>query len=712
MPTVTNDNVVRIRDAVGSRLAYEFLKRKIALIKIHPHAKKPVEKEWTTKYYTEVNAASIFGDFNIGMILGRSSGGLTDIDLDCPEAVRLAPKILPGTTWVFGRKGAPRSHYMYTVKESRTIKYASPIKDGGMIVEIRSDGAQTVGPGSIHTSGESINFYDEAWKQFPPRVLTPEELQQRVGDLAAAVLVLRHGWADGKRDELAVALVGLMLRMKRDPDYIDDWIGSIAEAAGDEELDMRLKAEYQQKRLEKNERVPGIPSLLNILGQDIGTRVIDWLGVRSLNFVHELNQEIAVINLGGRTRILLDGGYWSLNHPQFLKVTDARDMFRTKGEIIEDKKKPKLKFDLWLNSAERRNYIRMVFAPEGCREMEYNLWKGWPIGENPDKDGCQLFLDHTREVICSNDPDLYDYVINWLADSIQNPTLRPGVALILQGGQGTGKTLFAQYILKMYGSYGLVSTNSDHLFGKHNFHLANKLMVFADESCWAGNHHQEKVLHNMITGDVLTYEPKGVDSFMMENFLRLIMATNDVWAAPASGDARRFCIIEVSKSRQKDYEYFDALKFEMDNEGPESLLHYLKQYKIKRNLRRLPDTMAITKNKILTASHSNPILGWWIQRLTQGTPLRGEDNWTRQIPLETLYRDYFNAAGIRSNDRSNQVSFGIVFKTLLPDGSKIVKKRIGGTLKRCYFLPSLEDCRDFIKRYMGEPQLFDRDWGI
>lgn len=710
MPTVVNSSVVHIRDAIGSRLAYEFLKRKIALIKIQPHSKKPVEKEWTTRFFTEVNSASIFTDYNIGMILGRSSRGLTDIDLDCPEAIQLAPRILPGTTWVFGRKGAPRSHYMYTVVDSKTTKFASPLKTGGMICEIRSDGAQTVGPGSIHTSGESINFYDEAWKSFPPRPLTTEELYQRVGDLAAAVLVLRHGWADGKRDELAVALVGLMLRMKRDPDYVDEWIGAIASAAGDEELDMRLKAEYQQKRLEKNERVPGIPSLLNILGQDIGARVIDWMGVRSLNLVHEFNQEIGLINMGGKARVLVDGGYWNGGEPQFLKVSDARDIYRHKGEVVDGKKKV-LKFDLWMKAEERRNYMRLVFAPDGCKEMEYNLWKGWPIAENPDPTGCDKFLQHVREVICSGDKDLADYVITWLADSIQNPTVRPGVALILQGEQGIGKTIFAQYILKMYGKYGAVSTNSNHLFGKHNFHLANKLMVFADESCWAGNHQQEKVLQNMITGESLTYEPKGVDAFELDNFLRLIMATNDVWAVPASGRARRFCIMDVSNHRQDDFDYFEDLKFEMENEGPESLLFFLKNYKIKRNLRKLPETTAIIKNKILTATHSNPILGWWIQRLIEGSQLRGDTLWREFIPLDRLYRDYFSHKG-SNNDRGNQTSFGIVFKTMIPSDMQLSKKRIEGVLKRGYKFPSTEECRQFICDQLKEPKLFDRDWGI
>ena len=40
---------------------------------------------------------------NIGVILGEASHGLTDIDLDCDEAVRAAPYMLPKTR-SFGRE--------------------------------------------------------------------------------------------------------------------------------------------------------------------------------------------------------------------------------------------------------------------------------------------------------------------------------------------------------------------------------------------------------------------------------------------------------------------------------------------------------------------------------------------------------------------------------------------------------------------------------
>lgn len=702
--------VIKLRDAIGSRMAYEFLKRRISLTKIAPKSKRPVEKDWQNKFYSSVEDASQFTEHNLGFILGSASGWLTDIDLDCDEAVKLAPHILPGTRWVFGRKSNQRSHYLYLATESKTTKFASPLKDGGMLLEIRSDGAQTVAPGSIHPSGEAISFYDKEWKNNPPRQVASAELDQRCRDLAAAVLLLRHGWTPGKRDEIAVSVCGLMLRMSREHEYIDQFLGGIATAAGDEELDMRLKADYQAERLKAGDKVPGIPHLLNLLGSDIGSRVIDWLGVKNLNVVHEMNQEIAVVSLGDKTRILIDGGYWSDSTPRFMKSADAKILYQSRGTIFPPgEKKSMPKFDYWLTSNERRSYSKIVFKPSGSKDHEYNLWKGWPTNTQHNPDGCKLFLHHVKEVICSNDPDLYDYVITWLADAIQNPDLKPGIALVLQGAQGTGKTMFGEYIMALYGKYGLISTNSDHLFGRFNFHLANKLMCFADESCWAGNRHHASILNNLITANTLGFESKGVDQINVENHLRIIMATNDEWSVPASGIARRFCVLEVSGDRQGDRDYFRELKFEMDNDGPECLMGFLKDFKIRRELKNVPRTDAILSNKLLTIANNQPILAWWIKRLFEGRPHKGLHGWKTELEVDCVYRDYVNSvAGASLTSKSEQTSFGILWKKIVPS-LYIIKKQAGGERKRYYVISTLEMCRKYVaEKILNEPKLFER----
>ncbi len=121
---------------------------------------------------------------NIGVLLGEPSGWLVDVDLDHPCAVELADQYLPATPLVFGRPGKPRSHRLYRVTAPiATKKFKS--RSAGMIVEIRSSGAQTVFPPSTHEKGEPIRFDDDSAE---PALISPEELFTGVSNLAAAVL--------------------------------------------------------------------------------------------------------------------------------------------------------------------------------------------------------------------------------------------------------------------------------------------------------------------------------------------------------------------------------------------------------------------------------------------------------------------------------------------------------------------------------------------
>jgi len=125
------------------------------------------------------------GRSNIGVLLGDPSGWLVDIDLDHPRAVELADEYLPATDAIFGRPSKPRSHWLYIATSPvATKKHRS--KSAGMIVELRSTGAQTVFPPSVHESGEPIT-----WNQDDPQPteIDPDELLEAVKKLAHAVKV-------------------------------------------------------------------------------------------------------------------------------------------------------------------------------------------------------------------------------------------------------------------------------------------------------------------------------------------------------------------------------------------------------------------------------------------------------------------------------------------------------------------------------------------
>jgi len=134
------------------------------------------------------NGAS--GAGNIGIMLGEPSGGLVDVDLDCPEAIELADEFLPPTTVVTGRPSAPRSHRWYLAPGLKTQQYRDPVTKR-MMLELRSTGGQTlVGP-SIHPdSGEPYDHLDGI-----PPIVDGADLAARVAALAEAVE--RRRYPDG-----------------------------------------------------------------------------------------------------------------------------------------------------------------------------------------------------------------------------------------------------------------------------------------------------------------------------------------------------------------------------------------------------------------------------------------------------------------------------------------------------------------------------------
>lgn len=100
--------------------------------------------------------------------------------------------------------------------------------------------------------------------------------------------------------------------------------------------------------------------------------------------------------------------------------------------------------------------------------------------------------------------------------------------------------MWGNIMMRIFGQHGLQIFSSEHLCGKHNAHLQNKLFLFSDEATWAGDHLAERVLKGMITEKVLMIEPKGVNAFQWPNRLGIYMAANVKWVVPASHDERRF----------------------------------------------------------------------------------------------------------------------------------------------------------------------------
>ncbi|OSM05052.1 hypothetical protein MAIT1_03185 [Magnetofaba australis IT-1] len=370
--------------------------------------------------------------------------------------------------------------------------------------------------------------------------------------------------------------------------------------------------------------------------------------------------------------------------------------------------------DAWIKSPFRRFYERVVFDPsEKCPVEHYNLWRGFAVEPSGNHEACQPFLDHIKNVICSGNDVHYNYLISWMADAVQNPGKRPGVAVVLLGGRGTGKGMFAKHFGSLFGGHYRQLVQPRHLTGNFNSHLKDALMVFADEAFWGGNVKEEGPLKALITEDQLMIEPKGVNSFAIQNHIHLIMATNNAWAVPAGIDERRFFCLEVSDSMKQDHEYFGALDEAMMNGGIEALLGFLLEWPLEGvNLRQVPQTDALKFQKDLSMS---PLQRFWQQLLADGF-LPGEEV-GEELPwddepvsiatdeLRILLKQFCQEHGITRTPSPAEV--GKTLNQLCPGMTKTRPRTNNSKRKQHYTLPVLDECRYAFELAMGGAPI---DW--
>jgi hypothetical protein len=250
------------------------------VIPIPPKKKGPVLQGWQRLRLKKSEIPEYFdAQGNVGVLLGKPSKGLVDIDLDSEEAIFLASHFLPETGRIHGRESKPNSHYWY-----RTAPTPTPLKfcdvDNACLVEIRSTGQQTIVPPSVHPSGELVRWFA---KGRAGRV-KEAELVSAVKRLAAATLIARHWPNQGSRNPTALALAGTLLQAGWDEAEVEDFISSVAQAAGDEESRARKgAARATRKRIKKGSTITGRPSLGKLLGVTVVERVCEWLGVGRLS---------------------------------------------------------------------------------------------------------------------------------------------------------------------------------------------------------------------------------------------------------------------------------------------------------------------------------------------------------------------------------------------------------------------------------------------
>lgn len=302
--------------------------------------------------------------------------------------------------------------------------------------------------------------------------------------------------------------------------------------------------------------------------------------------LEKLNHRYTAVYEAGRFRVMhreenldMPGRKYWVSSPEgdFCKFFSNR-----KVQVSPTRKMPLGK--AWIEWPHRATANGAAFDPKSepatiLGNGRLNLWTGW--GVTPCYGDWSLFREMIRNVLCSGNDEHFEYVLRWLAWTLQNPGLPSEVALVFRGLKGLGKGTIGETMITIFGSHGLAVSRRDQFAGRFSGHLSMACFVFADEAVWGGNKEDEGTLKKLITDRHVLYEAKGKDAVPGVNRVSLMMATNEDWAAPASFDERRFAIFEVASKRRVEMDaagndpnrqYWNQIHQELSNGGREAFL--------------------------------------------------------------------------------------------------------------------------------------------
>ncbi len=269
------------------------------VIPVRPRAKAPAITARQHRRPADFNPAEFDDQTNVGVVLGEATGGLIDIDLDCDEALTLAPIFLPPTSLTFGRKSKPESHRFYRCQNSGSTQRLSS-SGGRTLLECRGNGGQTVVPPSLHPTGELIQFNEMGL----PALADFNELVLQCKLMATAIEIAPH-WQGGSRHKLSLAVAGVLLRAQVSLDGVCSVIRGICRLTEDEQEEDRLRSiQSTADRILRGEPATGWPKL----SEFIGSRSCDHIGNWFRASVSEANASEASIDVPFTRDSLNDAG--------------------------------------------------------------------------------------------------------------------------------------------------------------------------------------------------------------------------------------------------------------------------------------------------------------------------------------------------------------------------------------------------------------------
>ena len=347
-----------------------------------------------------------------------------------------------------------------------------------------------------------------------------------------------------------------------------------------------------------------------------------------------------------------------------------------KDKQILSKKKPLA--PRWVSWELRNELEGIVYSPGNPKivNAKYNTWGGW--GCLPKKGDIGPWRD-LLDFIFHSDPRQRKWFEQWCAYPLQHPGSKMYTSTLLWGtAKGTGKTLVAYALMKIYGT-NAVEIKSRDLTKNFNSWQEGRQFVYADEITGGQARLEADYIKGLITQHHIKIDQKYIPEYIIDDCINYLFASNHADALFLEDGDRRFFVHEVL-GPPKDREFYERIDQWLKGEGPSALFHHL----LKINLHgfnpkaHAPETLAKTQ-MILNGKGE---LAYWVHGLMEDPSgalkatfspraVGGLDLWTPRLLLRACDPD--------GRKRATEASLG---RALAAAGVRQVNK--GGSVRTKY----------------------------
>ncbi len=462
---------------------------------------------------------------------------------------------------------------------------------------------------------------------------------------------------------------------------------------------------------DQSESVPkGTDATTGVTGKSAATKHRPPLAPSTL--LTALQLRYALVNLDGRIWVLdiqmlsARTGEGTARKLVLSNRSDGYLLLQRLAKVLAPDADPSYSISDFFISPETACYDGVEFNPAGTTGNLLNLWIGptiearvgnWPL--------IQAFL---LDVICNSDQKSYDYLIGFIAHALQHPEEKPGILIILLGGQGTGKGTLGRILRLIWTATYLQVHNIDAVTGNFNASLERAFIVFMDEALFAGDRKASDALKSLVTEPVIHINEKHQPARQTHSYHRFFAASNADHLKNTERDDRRDFALRISESRKGDHAYWQELNVEIEQGGVAAMVHDLLTMDLSGfNVRDKPNTNELLEQKLQSLG---PIARWWHDCL-DGGGLTGEGGWADFIATDAAVKGVVELAGGRLYKKPSPADVVQALLKLCPSATKVQQQ---DNLKRHrgLSLPPLQQARAEFEAYIGGAISWDSDQSL